>query len=247
MPYQTIEVERQDRVAVIRLARGARGNPVDAALVAELRAASAGLHDDAGIHAIVLTSGGGPFSRGVADSSAGDEADGFRFLETTGQPIVAAIDGEARGAGLELALACDIRIASQTAVFVCDDIEQGRIPSRGGTQRLPRLAGRGIATEMVLGGEPLSAASALRCGLISRLVPAGEADAAAVALAQNIARRGPLAVRYAKECITRGLDMPLEQALRYETDLTVILQTTADRAEGVAAFVEKRQPKFEGR
>ncbi len=121
------------------------------------------------------------------------------------------------------------------------------MPCGGGTQRLPRLVGRAKAAEMILLGQSLDAAAALACGLVNRVAPRGEARAAAERLARTMASRGPLALRYAKEAINRGLDMPLEQALRYETDLTVILQTTRDRAEGVRAFLEKRPPRFEGR
>ena len=120
------------------------------------------------------------------------------------------------------------------------------MPSAGATQRLPRLVGRGKASEMILLGEQLDAAAALACGLVSAVVPAGELHAHGRALAERIAAQGPIAVRYAKEAVLRGLDMPLEQALRYETDLTVILQTTADRAEGVRAFLEKRPADLRG-
>ena len=123
----------------------------------------------------------------------------------------------------------------------------GVIPWAGGTQRLPRIVGRGKALEMILTGEAVDAQEALRIGLVSRVTPADQLMAEAEALAGRIAERGPIAVRYAKEAVSRGLDMTLEQALRYETDLTIILQTTRDRAEGVRAFLEKRDPRFEGR
>ena len=123
----------------------------------------------------------------------------------------------------------------------------GLVPMGGGTQRLARLVGRGKALEMILTGEPVDAREALRIGLVSAVVPRDRLAAEAEAVAARIAERGPIAVRYAKEAISLGLDMTLEQALRYETDLTVILQTTRDRAEGVRAFLEKRSPKFEGK
>ncbi len=163
------------------------------------------------------------------------------------QPVIACIQGEAIGAGLELALACDIRIAAEGAVFAIRDVANGAVPSAGATQRLPRLIGRGKASEMILLGEELDAQAALACGLVSAVVPRGELEAHGRALAERIAAQGPIAVRYAKEAMRQGLDMPLEQALRYETDLTIILQTTADRAEGVSAFLEKRKPHFEGK
>jgi enoyl-CoA hydratase len=157
------------------------------------------------------------------------------------------IEGDAIGAGLELALACDIRIASEDAVFAITDVATDSVPSGGATVRLPRLAGRGLAAEMILLGEPIDGRRAAAAGLVNEAWPRPEVRDRAERLARAIAAQGPLALRYAKEAIGRGLDMPLDVALRYETDLTVILQTTADRAEGVSAFLEKRPPHFEGR
>ena len=123
----------------------------------------------------------------------------------------------------------------------------GRIPMGGGTQRLARLVDKGKALEMILTGEPIDAGEALRIGLVSAVAPRDKLTAEAEAIVGRIAERGPIAVRYAKEAVNRGLEMTLEQALRYETDLTIILQTTEDRAEGVRAFLEKRRPEFKGR
>jgi enoyl-CoA hydratase len=146
-----------------------------------------------------------------------------------------------------MALACDVRVAGESARFGFPETTLGLIPFAGGTQRLPRIVGRAKALQMVLLNEVIDAAEALRCGLVSRVVPDGSLDAEALALAERIAARGPLAVRYAKEAVLRGMEMPLDTALRFETDLTVILQTTEDRAEGVRAFLEKREPDFKGR
>ncbi len=161
--------------------------------------------------------------------------------------MIAVLAGDASGAGLELALACDVRLTHAGARFampLASHVESWF----GGTQRLPRLIGRARAAEMMLLGDAITAETALAWGLVN-FVAADRAglDAEADRLARVLASRGPLALRYAKEAISRGLDMPLDQALRYETDLTVILQTTADRAEGVRAFLEKRPPRFEGR
>jgi len=139
-----------------------------------------------------------------------------------------------------------LRVLPEEARFACPETGHGVIPWAGGTQRLPRIVGRGRALEMILTGEAVDAQEALRIGLVSQVLPRGRLLAGAEALAGRIADRGPIAVRYAKEAVSRGLDMTLEQALRYETDLTIILQTTEDRAEGVRAFLEKRTPRFKG-
>jgi enoyl-CoA hydratase/carnithine racemase len=163
-----------------------------------------------------------------------------------GPPVVAAIEGDAIGAGLELTLACDVRIAAADAMFAVPDVEMEMVPSAGATARLPRIAGRGLAAEMILLGQRIDGRRAEAAGLVNEALPRAGVRGRALAVAETLAAQGPIAVRYAKEAIRRGLDMPLEDALRLETDLTVILQTTADRAEGVRAFLEKRDPRFEG-
>jgi enoyl-CoA hydratase len=164
-----------------------------------------------------------------------------------GQPVVCALEGDAIGAGLELALACDVRIAAEDAMFAIPGITMGMAPSGGATARLPRIAGRGLAAEMILLGARIDGRRAAASGLVNEGLPRAAVRERAEAVARAMAAQGPLALRYAKEAMLRGLDMPLDQALRFETDLTVILQTTADRAEGVNAFLEKRAPRFEGR
>ena len=138
-------------------------------------------------------------------------------------------------------------IAAESARFSVPEVSMGLLSLAGGTQRLPRLVGRGRALEMILTGERVSADEALRIGLVSAVVPRERLSEEAAAIAQRVGERGPLAVRYAKEAISHGMDMPLEQALRFETDLTILLQTTEDRAEGVKAFLEKRSPEFKGK
>jgi enoyl-CoA hydratase/carnithine racemase len=249
MSFTTLAVTKLGHVAEIRLTRPDHGNPVDASFLDELDAAAASIHEYADIHVALLTAEGDAFSRGAPADGIAPSPDRlpFRCLELMAQPVIACIQGEAIGAGLELALACDIRIAAEGATFAIRDVAAGAVPSAGATQRLPRLIGRGKASEMILLGEELDAQTALACGLVSAVVPRADLEAHARALAERIAAQGPIAVRYAKEAMRQGLDMPLEQALRYETDLTIILQTTADRAEGVSAFLEKRKPRFEGK
>lgn len=191
-----------------------------------------GLADDAGVLAVVVT--GAP-----ADGETGEA------LAALPQPIVAAVSGEVSGGTLALALAADIRIAGADATFSVPEVAQGRLPVAGTIARLVRLVGPGNAARLVLTGDPIDAAQALRIGLVSEVAP--DAVVRAEEIARRIAERGPIAVRYAKEAVSRGLEMPLEQALRFETDLTIILQATEDRAEGVRAFLDKRPPKFKGK
>jgi enoyl-CoA hydratase/carnithine racemase len=253
MAYRTLTLETKGPVAYLRLARPAQGNPIDAAFLQELERACAEVNDHPDVRVALLLSEGEVFSTGwgagaePAPEARRARADVFGCLEAMAQPVVCAIGGEATSAGLELALACDVRIASEAAGFALPETAQGLLPMAGGTQRLARLAGRGEALRLVLLGEAFDAAEALRIGLVSAVVPAAKLLEEAEVLAGRIASRGPLAVRYAKEAVRRGLEQPLDQALRYETDLTIILQTTEDRIEGVRAFNEKRPPEFKGR
>jgi enoyl-CoA hydratase len=162
-------------------------------------------------------------------------------------PVIAALQGEVSSAGLELALCCDIRIAAEDARFSLPEVAEGILPLAGGSQRLPRVAGRARALSMLLLSETIDAGQAYACGLVSRVVAPDRLAAEVAELATTIASRGPLGLRYAKEAAERGLEMSLEQGLRFETDLSIVLQTTRDRAEGLSAFFEKRPPRFEGR
>jgi enoyl-CoA hydratase/carnithine racemase len=198
------------------------------------------LRDDAAVRAVVIEMTGG------WDIALEETGDPLGWLAEQPQPVIAAVSGRVSGGGLALALASDLRVAADDARFAVTELTAGRLPAGGVIARLTRLIGPGNAGWMLLGGEPIGAQDALRVGLVSEVVPAGQLPERAQAIAARIAERGPLAVRYAKEAVRRGLEMPLEQALRFETDLTVILQTTADRAEGVRAFMEKRAPEFKG-
>ena len=249
MNYKTITVDLRHPIAEIRLNRAANGNTIDALVLDELDRAASTISDDRAVHVVLLTADGDDFSRGGgAAQQAFDpsQAPGLRCLEEMGQPVIACIQGEAAAEGLELALACDLRIAAVGALFSMPQVANGSTPSLGGTVRLPRIVGRSIASAMILLGQTLDAAEALRYGLVNAVVPAADLRTRAEEMAAAIAAQGPLAVRYAKEAMREGTDMPLSQALRFETDLTIILQTTADRAEGVRAFLDKRPPKFTG-
>ncbi len=247
MAFKTLRLDADGPIAVMTLARPDSGNRVDEAFLRELDEACAAINDDASVRVAILRSDGDLFCSGWAGDGVLSSPQPFACLESMGQPIICALNGEATSAGLELALACDVRIAAESATFSLPETAQGQLPMGGGTQRLPRLIGRGEALRLILLGEEIDAAEAYRIGLVSALAPHGQLDDKARSLAERMASRGPLALRYAKEAVQRGLEQPLDQALRYETDLTVILQSTEDRAEGVKAFLEKREPKFEGK
>ncbi len=259
MAYRTLTLEMKGPLAWLRLARPEQGNPIDAAFLQELEEACASINDDPEARVAVLTAEGDVFSSGWEAAELQAEARGaewrerweasppFAGLATMGQPVICALNGDATSAGLELALACDVRLAAEGASFVRPETAQGLLPMAGGTQRLARLVGRGEALRLLLLAEPIDADEALRIGLVSAVVPRERLIAEAEALALRMASRGPIALRYAKEAVSRGLEQPLDQALRFETDLTVLLQTTEDRAEGVRAFLEKREPKFKGK
>lgn len=265
MSPRSISLEKRGAIARLTITR----DTIDGALVRELADACAAIAADDDVRVAVLTGEGDVFSRGwdwqsllgegepLTSLSAGSQllaaaranglpGDPFGCLAELSRPVICALNGDALGAGLELALACDVRIAAEGARFGLPEVSLGLLPMAGGTQRLSRLVDRGKALEMILTGESVDTLEAQRIGLVTAVVPRKRLLAEAEAIANRIAERGPLAVRYAKEAVSRGLEMPLEQALRFETDLTIILQTTEDRAEGVSAFLEKRKPEFKG-
>jgi len=258
-----LTLNQDGSVCELTLAGGSLDNLLGPTFARELEAACEQIGANNSCRAVLLSADGDAFSRGwnwqtLAAASEGGSLleaaracgileDPFGCLQELPRPVVCAINGDATGAGLELALACDMRIAAEGARLGLPEVQMGMLPLSGGIQRLARLAGRGKALEMVLTGEPISAEEALACGLVSRVAPRERLQDDARAICCRIAERGPLAVSYAKEAVTRGTEMPLEQALRYETDLTIILQTTEDRAEGVRAFLEKRKPEFKGK
>lgn len=263
MPPATLSVQKSGHVACITLTRPERANVLDAVALRDLADACESIRDDDEVRVAVITAEGEVFCSGwdwdalAAAAEAGsllDAARGlgmvpdpFRCLHELSRPVICAMNGGAHGAGLELALACDIRVAAEGARFSLPETQMGLLPMAGGIQRLARLVGRGRALQLVLTGDEIGAQEAHVMGLVSRIVPRDRVFDESRLLAERIAERGPLATAYAKEAVNRGIDMPLEQALRFETDLTVILQTTEDRAEGVSAFIQKRKPEFKGK
>ena len=259
MTYEAIRYELADGIATITLNRPAVHNAMNEHMREELTACFGELVRSEDTRVVVVTgTGERAFSAGadirefVAPQVPVKFRDGRRrvdfraAMDRCPQPIIAAIRGFALGGGLELALACDIRIAGEDSQLGLTEVNLAIIPGGGGTQRLPRLVGRGKALEMILTGARIDAREALRIGLVERVVPATEVLSSAQALARALAEKAPVALRYAKEAVVKGLGLPLEDGLRLENDLATLLRTTDDRIEGAKAFLEKRKPRFTG-
>ena len=260
MTYTAIRYEVDAGIATITLNRPDVHNAMNDAMRRELTACFTALATDDGVRVVVVMGEGDrAFSAGADIREFLDvptitefresrrRVDFRQAMDRCPQPIIAAIRGYAFGGGLELALACDIRIAADDAQLGLTEVNLAIIPGGGGTQRLPRLVGRGKALEMILTGARLKADEALAIGLVERVVPAESAKKAGLDLARIIAEKAPVAVRYAKEAVVKGLELPLADGLRLEGDLSALLRTTEDRLEGARAFVEKRKPRWSGR
>jgi enoyl-CoA hydratase len=171
----------------------------------------------------------------------------FTAIDTFPKPVIAMINGYCLGGGCELALACDIRIASETAAFGQPEINLGIIPGGGGTQRLPRLVGEGKAMELILTGEIIDARTAFSIGLVNHVVPPDQLEAKTMEIANRIADKGPVALQLAKEAVKLASRSSLDEGLRREVDLFALCFSTEDKNEGVSAFLEKRKAEFKGR
>ena len=253
-------IVRQDgRVLTLTLNRPAVLNALDRATLAALGAAIDAAGRETSVGAVVVTGAGErAFAAGADIRELADQAPAaaeeharfahsvFRRLETLGKPVIAAINGVALGGGCELALACTLRLAAETATFGQPEINLGLIPGHGGSQRLPRLVGRGRALEMLLTGQPISAAEAWRIGLVNRVVPLAGLQADAGALARDVAAKPAAALRYLLAAVNDGGDLPLPAAEAYEAALFGLVAATGDMREGTRAFLEKRPPIFTG-
>jgi len=246
MPYSTISYSTKNHVAAITLNRPEAGNRLNLELAQELAEVCRLTNQDEAIYVVILSGAGDKaFCEGGEVEKSGNIC-GAAAVAGIEKPVIAAINGDALGPGLELALSCDIRLASDKAKFGFPGVAEGVIPADGGTQRLPRIVGRGKALELILTAETINARQAFEIGLVSKIVPRKELIGEAEALAGDIAAKGPVALRFIKEAVNKGLDLTLEQGLRLEADLYFLLHTTADRTEGINAFLEKRKPKFKG-
>jgi len=256
----TVLVDVRAAVATVTLNRPAAANALSRDVVAGLASAFVGLRDDDGVRAVVLTGAGDrAFSAGAdlkerrgmtVDQSRAFLRDLNRVVDMIAafpRPVIAALNGVALGGGLELALACDVRLSAEGAEMGLPEVRLGIIPGAGGTQRLARLVGVAAAKELVLTGRRIGAARALALGIVSEVVPAAELAAAAARVAAEVASAGPLAVAQAKRAIDEGLGRPLAEGLGIERACYEVVLASEDRNEGLAAFAEKRPPVFKGR
>jgi enoyl-CoA hydratase len=258
--YENILVERQENYAIITFNRPKVLNALNQSLLAELAAAIDELADDDDVRAVVLTGAGDrAFAAGADigefnDLSSASIAAGFaqrgqaltNKIERLSKPVIAAINGFALGGGCELAMACDIRVAADTARLGQPEINLGIIPGYGGTQRLARLVGKGAAKLLCLSGDPLTADEALRIGLVDKVTPAADLLAEAKALAAKLAGKAPVAVAAIKQAINVGAEGTLADGLAFEAAQFGLTFDTEDRVEGVNAFLEKRPPTWRG-
>ena len=260
MAYENLLFEKKDGIAYITFNRPKVLNALNRKTVEELRDALLDARNDSSVRVLILT-GAGEKSF-VAGADIGELAqrtpvDGkdfslfgqsvFHLLEILGKPSICAINGFALGGGCELALSCTIRLASKTAKLGQPEVKLGISPGYGGTQRLTRLCGSGVAHELCLTGEMISAEEAQRIGLVNHVYEPGELLAAAEAMAKKIASNAPIAVRYTAEAITRGGDLPLSEGLALEAALFGLCCATEDMREGTRAFLEKRAARFQGK
>ena len=251
--HETVKVEKHGTITRLTIAHPP-ANAISSAVIAGLRQAlDEAIEQDC--RAVVITGDGDRFFAAGADvtefATNGEETIGSglgitREIELARMPVIAAINGICFGGGCEIALACDIRIASTTAKLGQPEIKLGIIPGWGGTQRLPRLIGRGPATHLLLSGEPIDAQRALALGLVSEVVEPADLAAKAMAVAEMIAGQAPLAVAATKRAIVEGLERPLREALEIEHGEFSRVFNSADAREGVTAFLEKRSPKWTG-
>ncbi len=256
--FRSLTLEVALPVATITLARPESRNGIDAVMAAELREACGKIAIEDGVRLAVIAGSGDAFSVGRETPPAESESGAARLewitrmqaassVASLPMPVVASVNGDAIDHGLELALAADLRIAADHAVFAVTDISRGALPWDGATQRLPRLVGPAWARDMLLTSRVLDSGEAFNIGLVNRVVEAARLQDETRALADAVLAGGPIAARYAKEALVCGPELTLEQGLRLEADLNVVLQSTADRAEGIRSFLERRAPNFTGR
>ena len=247
MSNTTVIYTKKDHIAHITLNRPEANNIINQELARELEGVCRQINQDDDIYVAIITGAGDrAFCGGSELEHVSARYSVATAIASMNQPVIAAINGDALGQGLELALSCDIRLASHQARFGFPQVALGLIPTDGGTQRLPRLVGKSKAMELILTAETISAEEAFEIGLVNKIVTKENLASEAEALAKTLASKAPIALRYIKEAVNKGLDLTLEQGLHLEADLYSLLHTTADRTEGIKAFLQKRPPRFKG-
>ncbi len=260
MAFDNLLIERDEATAIVTINRPKVLNALNTQTLDELRRAILELQQDAGVRVVILTGAGEKSFVAGADINelAVQTPTGGRehalagqhvldLIENMGKPVIAAINGYALGGGCELAMACTLRLAADSAKLGQPEIALGLIPGYAGTQRLPRLVGKGKAMEMILTGTPIAADEAQRIGLVNRVVPASELMAEARKLAAQLAKSAPIAMRYIINAVNKGMAIPFAEACQYEATLFGLVASTDDMKEGTAAFLAKRKAEFTGR
>ena len=260
MTYENILFEKKNAIGYVTVNRPKALNALNGATMEELRSAFTEIRDDAGLRAAILTGAGEKAFVAGADINELAQQDSvqgkafahrgqavFDLIENLGKPVIACLNGFALGGGCELALACTMRLASENAKLGQPEVKLGIIPGYGGSQRLPRLVGKGIAMQLILSGEIISAQEALRVGLVNEVTAPADLIPRAEAIAQKIIANAPLAIQYAMEAVNKGMEMTLSEGLFLEAALFGVCCSTEDKKEGTTAFLEKRAAQFKGK
>jgi enoyl-CoA hydratase len=258
--FDNLKLETKNGIAYVTVSRPRVLNALNRSTVAELRAAFTEVRDNDEMRLAILTGEGEKAFVAGADinelatlspvqgaeyARAGQAV--FDLIENCGKPVIACVNGFALGGGCELAMACTLRLASENAKFGQPEVKLGIIPGYGGTQRLPRLVGKGIAQQILLSADMITAQDAYRIGLVNEVVPLGELIPRAEALAAKIMANGPLACKYVIEAVNKGMEMTLQEGLFLEASLFGLCCSTEDKNEGTKAFLEKRAAQFKGK
>jgi enoyl-CoA hydratase/carnithine racemase len=260
MEYQAITTQQSDDALVITLNRPEKRNAVSLRMMDEIIAALAAVEAEPAVRAVIITGGtsffcaGADLNEALQVKSAAQGIDYFQHwhrlcnaLETSTRPVIAAIEGFCMTGGLELALACDLRVGAEGSTYAITSSKIGTVAGAGGTQRLPRIVGMGHALDLLFAADPIDAREAHRIGLVNRLTAKGEALNGAKALVKVYAQRAPLSLALVKRAVRRGMQMDLASGIEFETYLVTTIYGTEDKQEGISAFLEKRPPKFKGK